>query len=126
MSEQTSDHDDGDVMLTNLLRRSATDREFRSRLIAEPERAVEEFLGVPAESFQQTLRMKFVEKDPEFDALVVLPDFEETEGELSDAELEAVAGGDWCITSCTLSIATCFITSRCEEGFCGSGGGSSW
>lgn len=126
MNEQTSENDEGEVMLANLLRRSATDREFRGRLILQPARTVEEFLGMPPESLQQTLRMKFVEKDPDFDALVVLPDFEDAEGELSDAELQAVAGGDWCLTSCTLSILACFSTSRCEEGFCGSGGGSSW
>ena len=38
------------------------------------------------------------------DALIVLPDFLDPEGNLSDAELEAVAGGDWCITSCGWSI----------------------
>jgi hypothetical protein len=38
--------------------------------------------------------MKFVERDPDVDALIVLPDFKRTDGELSDHELESVAGGD--------------------------------
>ena len=124
MPEQTS-YEDDDAMLRRVLHRSATDREFRTRLIAQPDSAIEEILGVSVTNLQAPIRVKFVEKDPGVDALVVLPDFQDPEGELSDAELEAVVGGDWCITSCGFSIDVCFQTARCE-GFCGSGGGSSW
>ena len=37
--------------------------------------------------------MKFIERDCDVDALIVLPDLKETSGELSDDALEAVNGG---------------------------------
>ena len=108
MSEETSYNDD--AVLKSVLQRSATDREFRTRLIAQPEIAIEQLTGVSISSLQTPIRLKFVEKDPDLDAFIVLPDFEEAEGELSDADLEAVAGGTaWCITSCWMSVG-CVIS----------------
>ena len=98
---------DEDALLNTVLQRSATDKEFRARLLAQPDSAIEEIIGVPLASLPKPVRVKFVEKDPGLDALVVLPNFLDPEGVLSDAELEAVAGGDWCITSCSLSITLC-------------------
>ena len=106
MIDQTNQSED-DVLLNKVLQRSATDKEFRTRLIEQPERAIEEIIGVPVSSLAKPVRVKFVEKDPSLDALVVLPDYADPDGVLSDAELEAVAGGDWCITSCSLSITIC-------------------
>ncbi|HYH82602.1 MAG TPA: NHLP leader peptide family RiPP precursor [Longimicrobium sp.] len=70
-----------------LLVRSATDMEFRARLLSDPRAAIAEFTGheLPA-----NYRVKFVENKG--DATLVLPDFV-NEGELSENELEAVAGG---------------------------------
>ena len=97
MSNPTND----DAILGQVLQRSATDRAFRTRLIDEPVRAIEEVAGT---AIATAPRVKFIEKTEGLDALIVLPDFLDPEGHLSDAELEAVAGGDWCITSCGWSI----------------------
>jgi hypothetical protein len=110
MPEHTSYNDD-DAVLKYLLHRSVTDREFRSRLLAEPDSAIEEMIGVPVSNGQNSMRVKFVEKDAGLDALVVLPDYADPEGELSDADLELVAGGSmWCITSCWMTIGVCLIS----------------
>jgi len=77
-----------------LLRRSATDMEFRRKLLAEPRAAIAEFTGSPV---SDSLNVVFVENRS--DATVVLPDPVSPE-DLADAELEAVAGG---------TTAACFL-----------------
>jgi hypothetical protein len=109
MPDQSNYANDDEVLLNKVLQRSATDKEFRARLIGEPERAIEEITGVPASSLARPVHVKFVEKEPGLDALIVLPDFVAPDGALSDSELEAVAGG-WCITSCTLSWKICTLS----------------
>lgn len=98
---------DDDSIFEEILKRSTTDRAFRDRLVAEPAAAIEEVIGVPMSTLPRPINVKFIEKDPGLDAVVVLPDFLDPEGELSDAELEAVAGG--CTISCICS--SCCITS---------------
>lgn len=90
-----------------IVRRSATDPAFRSQLISDPASAVQEALG---ESLPPTVRLKFIEKPADCDALIVLPEFAAGSASLSDAELEAVAGGDGtdadfaaCPWTCSLS-----------------------
>ena len=104
MSNPTRPTND-EALLGEVLQRSATDRAFRTRLIEQPGTAIEEVIG---SATANTPRVKFIEKTEGLDALIVLPDFLDPEGNLSDAELEAVAGGDWCITSCGWSI--CLMT----------------
>lgn len=108
----TTSTTDNEVILNRILQRSVTDKAFRTRLVTTPESAIEEIIGVPVASLPKPVRVRFVEKDAGLDALVVLPDFADPEGTLSDAELEAVAGGDWCITSCSLTIDICLMTNR--------------
>ena len=71
-----------------VLARSATDAGFRTRLLADPREALAEALGreVPA-----TFDIAFVENTA--GATVVLPDFVDPDAELSEDDLEAVAGG---------------------------------
>jgi hypothetical protein len=71
-----------------LLSRSATDFEFRGRLLSDPRAAIREFTGrdVP-ESFE----VDFVENRGT--ATIVLPDVVDPAAELSETELETVAGG---------------------------------
>lgn len=114
----TTNFSEDDVVLNTVLQRSATDKNFRARLLTTPDSAIEEIIGVPISTLPKTFRVKFVEKEPGLDALVVLPDFADADGTLSDAELEAVAGGDWCITSCSWTITVCQNTSNNESETC--------
>jgi hypothetical protein len=76
--------------LKTILARAATDRAFRQALLAEPRQAIEQWCGlvIPAD-----FQIRFIEKADDLDALVVLPDFHDGAGELSDDELEAASGG---------------------------------
>jgi|tagenome__1003787_1003787.scaffolds.fasta_scaffold19182968_1 hypothetical protein len=81
--------DDNRKAIDAVLKRSATDHAFRKRLLEEPHKALADVLGtkVPAK-----LRIKFIEKSVELDALFVLPD--PVTRELACEELDAVAGGE--------------------------------
>ncbi len=73
----------------DVLTRSATDWDFRQQLLEDPTAAIAEFTGrEPSES----VNIVFVEN--KVDATFVLPDPVYAESELSEEELEAVAGGD--------------------------------
>jgi hypothetical protein len=77
-------------LLAAILERSATDREFRQDLISRPDEAIRSAFGI---RIPDGYRIKFVERDPSFDSMVVLPDLVSSDAELSLDELEAVAGG---------------------------------
>jgi hypothetical protein len=77
-------------LLQSILSRAATDPAFRAGLLHTPKETISQAFGViiPA-----PFRVRFVEKDADLDALVVLPDLQAERGELSDGDLEAVNGG---------------------------------
>jgi hypothetical protein len=83
----------GQDFLRSLLQRSTTDEGFRSQLLVEPRQAITEYytalhgtgVGAPA------IDVRFIENSG--DMTLVLPPFVGTDAELSDAELETVAGG---------------------------------
>jgi hypothetical protein len=79
-------------LLAAILERSANDREFRTSLMSRPDEAIRSVFGIRV---PDGYRIKFVERDPAFDSMVVLPDLiaESGDAELSLDELEAVAGG---------------------------------
>ena len=88
-------NDQQDQLLKAVLKRAKVDRPFRQGLLTNPHTAIEQAFGitVPAE-----YRVRFVERDADVDALIVLPGFdahaaELQNDELSDDELEHVAGG---------------------------------
>lgn len=76
--------------LQAVLDRATTDAAFRRRLLADPRRAILDGFGV---TIPLGFNVRFVEKEPGIDALIVLPDLRRPEGELSDQDLDAVAGG---------------------------------
>jgi hypothetical protein len=82
-----------DSLMDAILHRATLDREFRAKLLASPSQAVRDSFGVEVPA---AVRVRFVERDPSADVTLVLPDFED-DGELSDEDLDAAAGGfdDW-------------------------------
>jgi hypothetical protein len=77
-----------------VIARATTDRAFRERLLSNPQATMRE---VPGVYVPPSLRIRFIEKDEDLDVLIVLPDLVPEDGELSDEELEQIAGGtNWC------------------------------
>jgi hypothetical protein len=76
--------------LDSIIARATVDRAFRQKLLVDPRRAIRDELGLTIPSH---FRIKFIERGPELDALVVLPDLREGVDELSEDELESVSGG---------------------------------
>jgi hypothetical protein len=76
--------------LEQILTRATVDLDFRKALLAEPRKAILDALGV---RIPASFRVKFIEREKNVDALIVLPDLQRQDGELADDDLEAVAGG---------------------------------
>jgi len=81
----------GHEQVREVLERSARDWEFRQKLLSSPREAIAEHTGQDLEDIPETVDLIFVEN--EADATVVLPDPIDSEAELSENELEDVAGG---------------------------------
>ncbi len=91
--------DDRQEALKLVTAKAAVDRAYRTRLLTDPNRAIAEVIGRPVPA---SLTIRFIEKDPDVDILVVLPDLLDEVAELSEEDLDAVAGGtDWCSASCS-------------------------
>jgi hypothetical protein len=80
----------GEETMTRILTRSATDAEFRRKLVQDPRAAVAEFTN---RDVSQLAGFNVVFVENKADATVVLPDPIDPEAELAEAELESVAGG---------------------------------
>ena len=76
--------------LEQILTRAAVDLEFRKALLVDPRKAILEGLGV---RIPASFRVKFIERDKDVDALIVLPDLLRQDCELEDGDLDAVSGG---------------------------------
>ncbi len=76
--------------LEKILERATVNVDFRRALLTDPARAIYEAFGV---KIPQGFRVKFMEKSADVDALVVLPDLQRPDGELSERDLAVVAGG---------------------------------
>jgi hypothetical protein len=76
--------------LESVLERASVDHHFRQQLLVDPRGTILDAFGV---NIPSTFNVKFVEKEKGVDALIVLPDFRPPDGELSDGDLESVAGG---------------------------------
>ena len=95
-----------------LLERSSTDLDFRSKLLTDSRAALSEFIGKP---LPESFNVAFVENKADY--TIVLPESIDTAAELSEQELESVAGGltptivassGWCVAS-ALSIAATLV-----------------
>ena len=78
-----------DKLLEGVLHRAASDPEFRAGLLADPGAAIHAAFGV---TLPREFTVRFIQKPADVDLLVVLPDAV-GEDELSDDDLEQVAGG---------------------------------
>ena len=77
-------------LIEAVLHRAGGDRVFRQQLLADPAVAIHSAYGV---TFPAGFRIRFVEKPANLDVMAVLPDLHADE-ELSEEELEEVAGGN--------------------------------
>jgi hypothetical protein len=77
-------------VLTMLGARAAQDPAFRKKLLLDPRAAICDLTDA---SIPSDLRIKFVEKDPDVDVMIVLPDLVLEDGELTEDDIAAVAGG---------------------------------
>jgi len=76
--------------LDHVLQLSSVDPDFRRHLLADPHAAITAALGdvVPT-----SLKLRFIERDPDVDVMRVLPDVVPQTEELSLEDLDVVAGG---------------------------------
>lgn len=77
-------------VLAAISARAARDAAFRKRLIEDPHEAILDATGAPV---PPDLRIKFVEKDPDIDVMIVLPSVALEDGELCEEDVAYVAGG---------------------------------
>ncbi|MGE3844795.1 MAG: hypothetical protein AB7I50_24795 [Vicinamibacterales bacterium] len=63
--------------MRQITQRASTDKVFRTRLLANPHEAIKEATGSAVAS---NLRIKCLERDPNFDVVIVLPDLQTTTG----------------------------------------------
>ena len=91
-------------------RKAATDGKFRELALKNPAAAVKELTG---KDLPEGFKINAVARDGA-DMVIVIPDLVKAGGELSDSELEAVAGGR-CAASCALS-QVCVISSTAPPG----------
>jgi hypothetical protein len=78
-----------EILLNNVLSRSATDPAFRAGLLAAPKETINEVFGI---EIPDKFQIRFIEKEAGLDALIVLPD-PSPGGELTVDDLETVNGG---------------------------------
>lgn len=97
-----------------LLKRASSDADFHARAVNDPAAAVKEVAG---RDLPSGFKLRLVENKGA-DLTLVLPDLQADSQELSDAELESVAGGR-CAASC---LASCAISTTVGLGVPGLGG----
>ena len=90
---------------------AVTDEEFRQELLQDPNTAIGKMAG---EELPEDFRVKVIENDPQYAATFVLPPM--VSEELSDADLDAVAGGFCIIDGCC---GAKFCVGKGEASFCG-------
>ena len=84
--------------IEQIIKRAQTDSDYRQLCLSDPNKAATEVTG---KEMPSGYTLKFVENQGA-DLTVVLPDVIEESAELSDTELDQVAGGK-CAASCAVS-----------------------
>jgi hypothetical protein len=98
MNEMTLTSQEAEQAIAQIVKRAQTDSEFRQLCLNDPNGAAQEATG---KDIPEDFSLRFVENQGA-DLTVVLPDMIDTNAELSEQELEAVAGGK-CGASCGAS-----------------------
>lgn len=112
ISEWTTKDVEGAIQ--EAIKRGKTDLQFRKLALADPTKALESLTG---KKLPEGLNVKFFDGTGAH-LTVVLPEYVEDESELTDAQLEAVAGGGRCAASCA---ASCAVSSTVSVGLPGVG-----
>ena len=81
-----------DALTGRIVDRATRDPQFRQNLLQDPKRTVEQELGV---SIPENIEIRVVEETPSTLYLVLPAQSIRAGQELSDQELEQVAGGGW-------------------------------
>jgi hypothetical protein len=89
---------EADSLLEEMVKRAQSDLEFRQLCLSEPNIATKQVTG---KEVPEGFKLRFVENQGA-DLTIVLPDPIDANAELSDEELEEVAGGK-CGVSCGVS-----------------------
>ncbi len=77
------------TIINQAMKRAATDPQFRQLVLRDPGTAVQQIAG---KNLPAKFNVRVLERQ-NYDVTIVLPDLVKAGGELSDAELEQVAGG---------------------------------
>ncbi len=86
--------------INSVLERARTDKDFRELVLNDPKKAIKQETGIDVPG---DLNIKTVD-NAGADMTVVVPDYEDPNAELSEADLEHAAGGaDWCGIDCGLA-----------------------
>jgi hypothetical protein len=112
----TTEWTSADVQSTieEAIRRGRSDLAFRNLALADPNKALEMIAGKPV---PEGLKIKFFDGS-DAHMTIVLPEYVEDESELTDLQLEQVAGGGRCAASCA---ASCVVSSTISIGLPGVG-----
>jgi len=106
--------EDAEKAIRESISRARTDKSFRELALSNPTQALRQVSGKepPAD-----LKIKFLDGEGAH-VSIVLPELVEDESELTDVELEQVAGGGRCAGSC---VASCAVSSTVSIGLPGVG-----
>ena len=97
--------------------KAAQDKDFRQLLLEDPNTAISQ---VSDEKVPEGLKIKFIEKDPTYNATFVLPDL--MSNEIDDDDLDKVAGGLSTILISSDAVIACAVAvsdGNCMANTCG-------
>lgn len=93
-------------IIDQVMDRASYDEEFRKLALEDPKKAIKE-ISTDVE-IPEGYTVSFIEGDPDADRTFVLPPLK---SELSDEDLDQVAGGNWIESSNSIPEPDCFLTS---------------